>query len=222
MIKYLNRSETVAVMPEDRDTYKELRKIDRDTSLRYSAMTDQFDKPIKATSHLEVGTALKPPVTPASRSEKVTEKVMNALIEKFDALVLTAKGTTGAAPTQEQNNQVAKTIAQIHDFCKFCWMQDKSHPLYHNRREVCSMFLKLIDMAYIHLNESGLICLGLADNWSPPIRMLRNISQQEAVRKALSLNGKTLPSLDPGINSVRITELDDEDSEDEYESEVLT
>lgn len=60
---------------ETQKRYKELRRVDHNTSARYGALTDQFDRRIQLASHTEIAKVLKPPVAPpAMGSGDVSEK----------------------------------------------------------------------------------------------------------------------------------------------------
>lgn len=213
--------------------FKEIRRVDKPTSDRFSAMTDQFDKKVVLDNHENITNALKAPVAPTSTIalSSASEKALTELTSKFDAMVLAmnlgmhngqaslplpqgaAGDSSGAVP--------ALSHAREFDLCSFCEMTDRLAKEWHNRREKCPTFRELVDKGYIHQTERGLICVGKAGGWSNPIRMVKGETQMESVRRALLLAGKTWPV---EVNSMRIGEVEGEElsSEDEWDPEVTT
>lgn len=164
-------------------------------------MTDQFDKKVKSISHNEIGAALKPPMAPIIRvaDMSVTNKMLSIFVDKLNALILSfktqSKKTITISTYQEPTKNITRnqSYARANGLYTFCEMTDKNNSNWHDRRDNDSVFLKLLKKGDIHMNERGLICIEPIEEYFNSIRMLKNATQIENVRRILALVGKTLP-----------------------------
>lgn len=122
---------------ENKRRLTKMLRVDKDTSLRYSVMTDQFDKRVQLSFHNDVNGVLKPSI--ASVQTTVThesDKTMTAMTEKLDALILAMSAQRDVAPTTDQSSTETSdpepgthAYAKAHDLCTFCQMTDRDSPI---------------------------------------------------------------------------------------------